>query len=155
MNASAHTLRRLASATGLVLALAALAIPTAQADQLDPAIATAIAANERVQVSGDLRSPDTQGATANAQASQLDPAIATAIAAHKRVQVSGDLRHPDTRDIATSLAVESPVTSPSDDPSGVNGGLLAVVLAAIGAMVIGVGVLAVQGGKGTRSVTTS
>lgn len=153
MNATAHPLRRLASATGLVLALAALAIPTALARHSnlegDTMIGTRVA-------SGDLRSPDTRDAAANAQAAQLDPAIATAIAAHKRVQVSGDLRSPDTRDVAASLAVPRPVvTSPSDDSNGVDGGLLAVVLAAIGAMVVGIGALAVQGGKGPRSVRTS
>ena len=52
-----------------------------------PAIATAIAAHQRLAVAGDLRSPDTRDVK---------------IAAHQRLAVAGDLRSPDTRDVTVN-----------------------------------------------------
>jgi hypothetical protein len=169
MISTAHTLRRLASAIGLAALLAALAVPAAlakgpmldtrdavvQAQDLDPAIATAMAARRSSPASVARRSSDT-----------LDPAIATAmsahqsfatsfdrrspdtrdaaIAAHQSAIASSDLRSPDTRDAAAKLnaslttPVVTPVTS-SDTSKGFEWGNLVIVLAVIGAFFVLVG----------------
>ena len=87
MITTAHTVRRLASAIGLAALLAALAVPAAlakgapvldtrdaavQPQDLDPAIATAMAARRSSPSSVARRSSDA-----------LDPAIATAMSAHQ------------------------------------------------------------------------
>ena len=96
MNVQAHKIYRQASATGLATVLALLAIPTAfaggQAQGLDPAIATAMAAHLSSPTSTDRRLSD-----------PLDPAIATAIAAHERLPVTSDFRSLDTVDAALAV----------------------------------------------------
>ena len=97
---------------------------------LDPAIATAIAAHQRLAVAGDLRSPDTRDVK---------------IAAHQRLAVAGDLRSPDTRDVTVNpIARYAPVVAPATS-DGTNWGLVAAMFAAIGLLLVGVGALAVQG----------
>ena len=128
---------------------------------LDPAIATAMASHKRVQVPGDLRSPDALdvGIQAPAQPSGLDPAIATAMTAHGRVHASAPRVSPDARDIGVSPTIQdtSPVSS-----DGFNWSRFAIVLAAIGAVLVGIGtvVLLSHGkhtghGKGAGSVTAA
>jgi hypothetical protein len=103
---------------------------TTQMLGLDPAIATAIAAHQRLAVAGDLRSPDTRDVK---------------IAAHQRLAVAGDLRSPDTRDVTVNpIARYAPVVAPATS-DGTNWGLVAAMFAAIGLLLVGVGALAVQG----------
>ena len=103
---------------------------TTQMLGVDPAIATAIAAHQRLAVAGDLRSPDTRDVK---------------IAAHQRLAVAGDLRSPDTRDVTVNpIARYAPVVAPATS-DGTNWGLVAAMFAAIGLLLVGVGALAVQG----------
>jgi hypothetical protein len=145
MITTAHTVRRLASAIGLAALLAALAVPAAlakgapvldtrdaavQPQDLDPAIATAMAARRSSPSSVARRSSDA-----------LDPAIATAMSAHQSFVTSLDRRSPDTRDAAAKVnaRVATPVVTPvtsSDTSKGYEWGNLVIVLAVIGAFFV-------------------
>lgn len=155
MTTTAHTFRRLASATGLAALLAALVIPvTAGAkpvpvdypapgtrgvaaldETLDPAIATAIRARQSSQAT-DLRSPDTRDAAAGS--GTLDQAIATAMAAHQAAQASADRRSPDTLDTAAKVNAPLPTMS-TGSSDGFDWGTFAIVVGALGAMFVFVG----------------
>ena len=152
MITTAHTVRRLASAIGIAALLAALAVPAAlakgapvldtrdaavQPQDLDPAIATAMATGRSSPSSVARRSSDA-----------LDPAIATAMSAHQSFVTSLDRRSPDTRDAAAKVnaQVATPVVTPvvtpvtsSDTSKGYEWGNIVIVLAVIGAFFVLVG----------------
>ena len=174
MITTAHTVRRLASAIGLAALLAALAVPAAlakgapvldtrdaavQPQDLDPAIATAMAARRSSPSSVARRSSDSlDPAIATAMAARrsspssvarrssdtLDPAIATAMSTHQSFVTSLDRRSPDTRDAAAKVnaQVATPVVTPvtsSDTSKGYEWGNIVIVLAVIGAFFVLVG----------------
>ena len=116
---------------------------TTQGLGVDPAIATAVAAHQRLAVVGDLRSPDARDATTRGLG--VDPAIATAMATHQRLAVVGDLRSPDTRDVTVNpIAQDSPVAAPAPS-DGTNWGVIGAMFAAIGLLIAGAGALGLSG----------
>lgn len=107
MNASSHTIRRLATATGLAAVLATLAIPVSLAggpsgvtvgvqpsNKLDPAIATAVVAHK------SAKPLDT---AANGQG--LDPAIARAMSSLGNPLTGADAPSPDALDVPIATAI--------------------------------------------------
>ena len=110
MNGSSHKLTRLASAAGFLVVLAAFVTAAALAggpstvlrdspelalpsQQLDPAIARAIAAHSVAPTPFDMRSPDTRDA---------------AIAVRAVAPTPFDMRSPDTRDAAIAARAVAP-----------------------------------------------
>ena len=169
MITTAHTVRRLASAIGLAALLAALAVPAAlakgapvldtrdaavQPQDLDPAIATAMAARRSSPSSVARRSSDALDPRSRRRWSATRRAPCPPLhrrsrgEPHQSFVTSLDRRSPDTRDAAAKVnaQVATPVVTPvvtpvtsSDTSKGYEWGNLVIVLAVIGAFFVLVG----------------